>query len=100
MEARIEYTDGNAIVYIDGRIDTVNAGDFEKQLLPLSENKMMKITLDCEKLSYISSSGLRVFLSLLKKSKAYGGKLVIENMLPEILEIFTMTGFAAMFTIK
>lgn len=99
METKIEITDAAAVALIDGRIDTVNAGDFEAALKPLTDDKVMDITLDCNKLTYISSSGLRVFLSLLKTTKSYKGQLKIQGMKPEILEIFKMTGFAAMFNI-
>lgn len=101
MEVKVDVIqDGERIVYIDGRLDTVNSGDFESSLKPLIEDKVMNITLDCSNLSYISSSGLRVFLTLLKQVSAYKGTLILQGMKQEILEIFNMTGFSQLFTIK
>ena len=59
-----------------------------------------EITLDCTKLDYISSSGLRLFLSLRKEAAAKGGKVVIENINDEIKKVFMMTGFYNLFEIK
>jgi anti-sigma B factor antagonist/stage II sporulation protein AA (anti-sigma F factor antagonist) len=58
---------------------------------------MKETVIDCAELDYISSSGLRQFLTLQKTASAKQGKLVLKNMKPEIKEIFEMTGFTALF---
>ena len=64
------------------------------------DNADKEITLDCTKLDYISSSGLRLFLSLRKEAAAKGGKVIIENINDEIKKVFMMTGFFNLFEIK
>lgn len=59
-----------------------------------------EITLDCTQLDYISSSGLRLFLSLRKEAAAKGGKVIIVNINDEIKKVFMMTGFYNLFEIK
>ena len=54
------------------------------------------VTLDAEALEYISSAGLRVILRL---KKTYSDLQVI-NASPEVYEIFEMTGFTEMMTVK
>ena len=56
--------------------------------------------LDCQKLEYISSSGLRVFLKLKKFVDAKGGQVALSTLQPTVKEVFDMTGFAKMFQMK
>lgn len=83
-----------------GRLDTVNAVVFEKEMKPLVENADKEIVLDCKELEYISSSGLRQLLTLRKAVDAKGGKMVILHINDELRNIFTITGFFALFDIR
>ena len=49
---------------------------------------------------YISSSGLRLFLTLRKESAAKGGKLQVRNINADIRQVFMMTGFLNLFEIQ
>jgi len=94
----ITITDGaQTVIVITGRLDTVNASDFEKAVAPVIAGDMRDIVLDCASLDYISSSGLRSFLTMQKAANAKQGKLSLKNMKPDIKDIFDMTGFSAMF---
>jgi anti-anti-sigma factor len=91
-------TDGRALVLIlSGRIDSANAGETEKHIRTLQrEHPAEKIIVDCEKLSYISSAGLRVMLRLRKATPA----LCLINVSAEVYDIFEMTGFTEMLDIQ
>ncbi len=91
---------GKTFAQIEGRLDTTNAEDFEKKMAPLMTGANPDIEFDCSKFDYISSSGLRLFLTLQKSVMSRGGKLVIKNLKPEIKEVFDMTGFSKIFSIK
>jgi anti-sigma B factor antagonist len=58
------------------------------------------IVLDCTKLDYISSSGLRLFLSLLKAAKPKGSHVFITGMNDNLRQVFAMTGFTNLFEFK
>lgn len=88
------------IVEIDGRIDTVTAPELEKQIAPLWEEKGVSVVFNCEKMSYISSSGLRVILTAYKKITANEGKFAIENLNKEVKTVFDLTGFSRILTIR
>ena len=80
-----------------GRIDSNNASAVEKELLDrLTGGDETSVTLDAEKLEYISSAGLRVILRLKKKVQ----DLCITNVSSEIYEILEMTGFTEMMTVE
>ena len=64
------------------------------------ENADKEITLDCQELEYISSSGLRLFLTLRKEAAAKGGKIVIEHINDDIKKVFMITGFFNLFEIR
>ena len=58
------------------------------------------IILDCKELSYISSSGLRLFLTLRKAAAEKGGKVIVRSIGDEIRNVFIMTGFFNLFEIE
>ncbi len=100
MTIEIKEQNGGYTAQMIGRLDTPSAVQATKDMQPLMENADKVITLDCEKLDYISSSGLRLFLSLRKETSAKGGKVIIENINDEIKKVFMMTGFYNLFEIK
>ena len=100
MTIEIKEQNGGYTAEMIGRLDTPAAVQAAKDIQPLMEQADKVITLDCTKLDYISSSGLRLFLSLRKETAAKGGKVVIENINDEIKKVFMMTGFYNLFEIK
>jgi len=76
-------------VYVYGKIDSSNAGEFESKLLS-SLAGCDTAVLDLNELSYITSAGLRVLLKAKKAVKT----LSIINVSMEVYEIFEMTGFS------
>ena len=85
---------------VSGRLDTPAAVKAQQEIIPLLENADKAITLDCKDLEYISSSGLRLFLTIRKESSAKGGSIIIENINEDIRKVFMMTGFFNLFDIR
>ena len=100
MNTSIKEQNGEVLVLFSGRLDTAAAAQTEADLKPLYNSENKTIVLDCSQLEYISSSGLRIFLSLLKANKAKGGQVVITNMNDDIRNVFTMTGFNSLFQFR
>ncbi len=84
----------------EGRLDTPAAVKAQQEIAPLLENADKTIIIDCTQLEYISSSGLRLFLTIRKEAGAKGGKVIIENINEEIRKVFMMTGFYNLFDIR
>ena len=84
----------------EGRLDTPAAVKAQQEVEPLIENADKTIILDCTNLEYISSSGLRLFLTIRKEAGSKGGKVIIENINEDIRKVFMMTGFFNLFEIK
>lgn len=91
--------EGTALtVSLEGRLDTNTAPQLEAEL-KTSLNDVTDLTLDFEKLEYISSAGLRVLLSAQKVMNKQG-TMIVTNAIDEIKEVFEITGFCDILTIK
>lgn len=95
---KIDFTKNNGAltVALDGRLDTTTAPELEK-FLGKNCVDAAALVLDCEKLMYISSAGLRVLLSTQKKMK---GSMKLINVCELVMEVFEMTGFADILVIE
>ena len=51
-------------------------------------------------MEYISSSVLRIFLTVRKAAAAKGGRVIIRGLSSEIRQVFMMTGFLQLFEIE
>ena len=91
--------DGNRIVVsVAGRMDAVSAPEFDRKSDELLAEGLTAFVLDFSGLEYISSAGLRSLLVLGKKLSAKKGKLVIASVKDVVKEVFTISGFGAIFT--
>ncbi len=99
MEIIEQKTDQCVIIGITGRLDTTNYSILEKKLMDLIDNHQDKILVDCSKMDYVSSSGLRILLMALKKITMQKGKFVLCGLQENIHEIFEISGFTSIFEI-
>ena len=100
MKTTIQEQDGNLVAVLEGRLDTAAAAVTEKELQPLYDCDGKNIVFDCSNLEFISSSGLRLFLGVLKAAKPKGSKVCITGMSNELKDVFTITGFTSLFEFK
>ena len=85
-------------IALDGRLDTNTAPEFQKEVEPMLGG-ISKLTLDCEKLDYISSAGLRVLLTFEQTLEDQGKKMELRNVNDIIHDVFDVTGFLEIMTI-
>ena len=85
-------------VALEGRLDTTTAPELEAELKSSLEG-VNALTLDLEKLEYVSSAGLRVLLSAQKQMVKQGGMKLV-HVGETIMEIFEVTGFSDILTIE
>ena len=100
MKTTLKEENNELVMYFDGRLDTAASPTVEKEIQPLLESDNKNIVLDCTKLEYISSSSLRLFLSVLKNAKAKGNHVYITGVSNDIRNVFAMTGFINLFEFK
>lgn len=97
MKTSIEEKDGIFAVTLDGEMDTTAAMDAEQTLQPLYKTEGRDVVIDCTKLEYIASSGLRILLSILKGARASGSKVTLKGVNDDIKNVFKLTGFITLF---
>ena len=99
MKTIINKVGDQTFVVISGRLDTPNSKAFEDSIQTILQDMKPDVCIDCAEMQYISSSGLRQLLSLLKHIKSINGKLELKNLRAEVKEVFDMTGFSAIFNL-
>lgn len=100
MKTTITTNANQVIAALAGRLDTAAAAQTAEDVKPLLEAENKELILDCEQLEYISSSGLRIFLSIRKEAAAHGCKVIVRNINADIRQVFVMTGFISLFDIQ
>ena len=80
-----------------GRLDTAASSQFAADMQPLMDHADKHIVLDCSRLEFISSSGLRLLLTLRKATIAAHGDVTITGMNNEVKQVFALTGFLSLF---
>ena len=91
---------GQTLAVLDGRLDTPASLEVAPDFEALQESADGTVVLDCTKLQYISSSGLRLFLSLRKAAINKGGNVIVKHISNDIRQVFMMTGFLNLFKIE
>ncbi|MEJ0035235.1 MAG: STAS domain-containing protein [Gammaproteobacteria bacterium] len=83
------------------RIDSSNAGVFERAITTALDQGGTRMVIDFAQMEYISSAGLRATLIAGKRMRSVpGGRLVLCSLAPPVREIFEISGFVAIFTIR
>ena len=97
MKTTIQENEKVMMAVFEGRLDTAAAAETEKALKPLYEANGRDIIFDCNALEYISSSGLRLLLGVLKAAKPQGSQVSITGINDDLRQVFAMTGFTNLF---
>ncbi|MEK9727981.1 MAG: STAS domain-containing protein [Candidatus Margulisiibacteriota bacterium] len=98
MSLEINIDPTNQTITLVGRIDSLTSPLFENDIMPLITEKSPNLKLNCEALNYISSTGLRGFIRLEKRTNELNGKITLIGLNSFLKNIFEITGLSPMFT--
>ena len=98
MTIEIKKNAAEALIRIDGRLDTITAPTLDKTINE-ELGDIKNLILDLKSLEYISSAGLRVLLGAQKKMQKIGSMKVV-GVCDDVMEVFEMTGFADILVIE
>jgi len=88
---------GTITVKLAGKLDVSNADKWYQEISASLEKQAADLLeIDCDKLEYISSTGLRKFLYIIRS----GISVRCTNVSPKIYEIFDETGFTRIMDIQ
>lgn len=83
-------------VSVAGRLDTKSTPELESELMGSLEG-ITDLTFDLEKLEYVSSTGLRLFL-LAQKTMSRQGEMRLIHVRQTVMDVFEVTGFDSILT--
>lgn len=81
-----------------GRVDHATAADFERAVVPLLDSATgprAGMIFDLERVTYVSSVGLRVLMIASKSLRARGARIAVAAMQPVVAEILEICRFSA-----
>lgn len=88
------FADGLTVIKLDGYLDAHTAPKFEDAIQSEMDAAHYRIIVDCEKLTYISSAGLGVFMSFIEEIREQaGGDIKICGLTPKVQQVFDILGF-------
>lgn len=87
------------ILDLDGELDAHTATHLEDSLKKLISENRQRIIVNCQKLEYISSAGLGVFMAYIEDVRSMGGDIKLTNMTPKVYNVFDLLGFPTLYDI-
>lgn len=99
MQVTKKKTENATEVFVEGAIDTLSSPKllvFVEEIIASGE---YNITVDFKGVDYVSSAGLKTFLSL-SRSLEGKGNLILRNMNAKVKQVFDITGFLPLFNIQ
>jgi anti-anti-sigma factor len=97
LELAVEQRDKGVMLQLHGDIDTLTSPKLQACLAAELKEMPQVFVIDMSDVRYISSMGLRVFLSHLKRVKANNGSIVIAAASKLVNDVFHMSGFSNYF---
>ena len=99
LDIQYHYCDDTLHAALSGRLDTLSAPELMELFDTLGRKKAFsRLVLDLEKLEYLSSTGLRVFLMMAKRLGSE--HLLVDNANALVREIFETTGFTDVVVVR
>src|SRR6188768_236201 len=87
------------ILNLNGFLDAHTSVELEKCFEEIIAEDKFKIVVNFDKLSYISSAGLGVFMAYIETARNNTGDIKLCSMSDKIYNIFDMLGFPILFEI-
>jgi anti-anti-sigma factor len=97
FEYRITDEDSLKCIAVTGRIDGLNSPEIQRVLDDLILAGARTLLFDITGVHYVSSAGLRVFISTQKTLKKVGGEIILFGMTAPVFEIFKISGLLSLF---
>ena len=85
MSLNIEDKGKAKVVKLEGKLDVNLSVSIESELDALIESGSINLILEISKVEYLSSSGIRVFINMMRKVKDKNGRLVLASV-PDVIK--------------
>jgi anti-sigma B factor antagonist len=88
------------ILDLDGYLDKRTTPELERSISALVDKGQLRVIVNCEKLQYLSSDGMGVFLAHLIKIRKSGGDIKFCSMKDEARTVLSVLGLSKLLTVK
>lgn len=88
-----------AVIDLDGEIDLFNTAELKQTLQQLVASGQFRIIINMERVSYIDSTGIGVFLSVLKPLREKAGDLKLAALSAAVQKVFQLTRLNGFFDV-
>ncbi len=89
--------EGISLITLEGFVDAHTAPEFETAMQSQVDAGHHRIIVNCDRLHYISSAGLGVFMSFVEEVRERGGDIKICGLIPKVRHTFEILGFQEIF---
>ncbi|MDE2849408.1 MAG: STAS domain-containing protein [Acidobacteriota bacterium] len=93
MNVQVENHDKVLVAKVEGRVDSSNSQDFERQLQGAIGEDVQAVVIDLGQLAYISSAGLRVVLLVAKTLGQRNVSISLCALSDPVQSVFEISGF-------
>ncbi|MHA6253006.1 STAS domain-containing protein [Oceanobacillus sp. CAU 1775] len=100
LDLNTKTTDNQTVLTVSGEIDAYTAPKLKQAFQPMLEEENQEIIVDLEKVSYMDSTGLGVFIGVLKSAKEKGSSLELINIQERVYRLFHITGLEEIMNLK
>lgn len=94
---RIGQVSGCLLLHLCGYIDSSNCHHLEKKAQMAVEAGFTRLVFEMRDVTYVSSTGVGSLVFFLKSLRSKAGDLVLQEVRPRVLEVFTLLGLANFF---
>ncbi|NLG55645.1 MAG: STAS domain-containing protein [Rhodococcus sp.] len=88
---------GILTLVLEGRVDSIGAGELEVALDEALEQGHNKLVLDMAGVQYINSAGLRTLADAVTRARNKGGDVRLAALTPRVARVFKIIGFDRFF---
>ena len=83
------------LVKLSGRFDIIGTGQVETRFAGYSTGDAVRLIVDLSEVDFLASIGIRLLTLTAKSVASRGGKMVLLNPRPEVLQVLEITGIPA-----
>lgn len=98
MQANVSMENNCMTVTVEGEINTITTPQLAQKIGDLGG--VSKLVFEMAQVRYVSSAGLRLFLSCQRTMTASGGKMLIRNCNEFVEETFSSVGYDRIMTLE
>ncbi|HZH34263.1 MAG TPA: STAS domain-containing protein [Pyrinomonadaceae bacterium] len=97
FSVKTDNVDNLSVISLEGAVDAHTAPQFEEAVQAAIDAGHNNIIVDCEKLTYISSAGLGVFMCFIEEVRDEGGDIKICGLSEKAKQPFEILGFDSLY---